>query len=78
VSLLSELDDSRLVVTDEDLGVLFVWYGGPAVFILDEQGVNRGEFRMSTAYERNLEVHEVYAAIKAHQQDMYEDEEDES
>jgi len=26
MSLLSELDDAELVVVDEDLGLLFVWY----------------------------------------------------
>jgi hypothetical protein len=35
VSLLSELDGAELVVADEDLGLLFVWYGGAGVQILD-------------------------------------------
>jgi hypothetical protein len=35
MSLLEELDGAELVVTDEDLGLMFVWYGDAGVQILD-------------------------------------------
>lgn len=75
MSLLSELDGAELVVADEVIGLLFVWYGGATVNILDEEGNVLDAFSMSTGFERKLTAHDVYAAIQAHRQEMDEDHE---
>ena len=50
MSLLSDLDDAELVVADEDLGVMFVWFGGPGVRIFNERGDIIDYFSISSAF----------------------------
>ncbi len=74
MSLFSELDGARLVVTDEERGLLFVWHGGTIVNILDENGRALDAFSMSASHERTLDIYDVSAAIEAHRQALQEDE----
>jgi hypothetical protein len=74
VSLLSELDDAELVVADEDLGLLFVWYGDAGFQVLDESGRVLDAFSSSTAFSRKLTVREARAVIEAHRNELREDE----
>ena len=76
MSLLRELDDAELVVADEDLGLLFVWYGDAGFQVLDESGKVVDAFSSSTAFSRKLTVREARAVIEAYRQDL--DEENES
>lgn len=75
MSLLQELDDAELVVADEDLGLLYVWYGDAGFQVLDENGKVLDAFSSSTAFSRKLTVREARAVIAAYRHD---DEEDES
>ena len=75
MSLASELDGAELVVGDEDLGLLFVWYGGAGVQILDEQGNARDYFSISTAFNRKLSAREVRSVIKRYRAAMLNDDE---
>jgi hypothetical protein len=74
VSLLRELDDAELVVADEDLGLLFVWYGDAGFQVLDENGNVLDAFSSSTAFSRKLTVREARAVIEAHREDLRGDE----
>jgi len=74
VSLLAALDGAELVVSDEELGLLFVWYGGAQVQILDESGDVRDTFSISKGFERALTPREVRAVIEAHRHELREDE----
>ena len=74
MSLLDAVDGARLAVSDEDVGLAYVWYGSATVFVYDEKGAIADEFKMSTAYDRQLDVNEVYDAIKTHQREIYEEE----
>jgi hypothetical protein len=73
VSLLSELDDAELVVADEDLGLLFVWYGDAGFQVLDEGGKVLDAFSSSTAFSRKLTVREARAVIEAHRNELHGD-----
>ncbi len=75
MSLLDELDGAELVVSDQDLGLLFVWYGGAGVQILDETGKVLDTFSISTAFERKLTTREVRNVIAAHREEMLSDDE---
>lgn len=70
MSLLEELNDAELVVTDEDLGLLFVWYGDAGFQVLDETGRVLDAFSSSTAFSRKLTVREARAVIEAHRHDL--------
>jgi hypothetical protein len=74
MSLLRELDDAELVVADEDLGLLFVWYGDAGFQVLDERGNVLDAFSSSTAFSRKLTVREARAVIEAHRDELREDE----
>jgi hypothetical protein len=75
MSLLQELDGAELVVADEDRSLLFVWYGGAGVQILDESGNVLDTFSISTAFERKLTTREVRRAIDGYRADLaHEDE----
>ena len=74
MSLLSELDDAELVVADEDLGLLFVWYGSAGVQILDERGRVVDRFSIDEALSRKLTAHEVKKIILAYRQELVGDE----
>lgn len=74
MSLLGELDGAELVVADDDLGLLFVWYGDAGFQILDESGKVLDAFSSSTAFSRKLTVREARAVIEAHREDLREDE----
>ena len=74
MSLLSELDDAELVVADEDIGLLYVWYGDAGFQVLDEDGKVLDAFSSSTAFSRKLTVREARAVINAYRQDADEDE----
>ncbi|HEY2733096.1 MAG TPA: hypothetical protein VGI70_03885 [Polyangiales bacterium] len=74
MSLLRELDDAELVVADEDLGLLFVWYGDAGFQVLDENGNVLDAFSSSTAFSRKLTVREARAVIEAHREDLRGDE----
>lgn len=73
MSLLSSLVGNQLVVADDDLGLIFIWHGGAVVHVLDEDGNFNDEFRMSTAYERELAPSEVLASIATYQQDLHDE-----
>jgi hypothetical protein len=75
MSLLHELDGAELVVTDEDLGLAFVWYGGATVQILDEEGRALDAFSIATAFERKLTTREVRRTIAAYRAEMENEEE---
>ena len=64
-SSLAELDGAELVVADEDLAILFVWYGDAGVQILDERGNVLDRFSIDTALSRKLTVREVSKVIAA-------------
>jgi hypothetical protein len=70
MSLLSELDGAELVVADEALGILFAWYGGAGVQILNERGDVLDAFSISAAFSRNLTVAEVRKFIAAYREDL--------
>jgi hypothetical protein len=70
MSLASELDGAELVVADEDAGLLFVWYGGAGVQILDEQGNVRDYFSISKAFERKLTTREARSVIARYREEM--------
>jgi len=74
MSLLSELDDAELVVADEDIGLLYVWYGDAGFQVLDEDGKVLDAFSSSTAFSRKLTVREARAVINAYRHDADEDE----
>lgn len=74
MSLLSELDDAELVVADEDVGLLYVWYGDAGFQVLDEDGRVLDAFSSSTAFSRKLTVREARAVINAYRRDAEEDE----
>jgi hypothetical protein len=74
MSLLSELDDAELVVADEDVGLLYVWYGDAGFQVLDEDGKVLDAFSSSTAFSRKLTVREARAVINAYRHDAEEDE----
>jgi hypothetical protein len=74
MSLLTQLDGAELVVADEELALLYVWFGGAQVQILDESGEVRDTFSMSKGFERALRPREVRAAIEAHRRQLHEDE----
>ena len=74
MSLLGELDDAELVVADEDLNVLYVWYGDAGFQVLDENGKVLDAFSSSTAFSRKLTVREARAVINAYRSDAEEDE----
>ena len=74
MSLLSELDDAELVVADEDIGLLYVWYGDAGFQVLDEDGKVLDAFSSSTAFSRKLTVREARAVINAYRRDEEEDE----
>jgi hypothetical protein len=73
VSLLQALDGAELVVADEQLGLLFVWYGGAQVHLVDEGGNVRDTFSISKGFERALTPREIRAAIEAHRHELHED-----
>jgi hypothetical protein len=73
MSLLGELDDAELVIADEDLGVLYVWYGDAGFQVLDENGKVLDAFSSSTAFSRKLTVREARAVINAYRRDADED-----
>jgi hypothetical protein len=75
VSLLDQLNDAELVVSDEDLGLFFVWYGDAGFQVIDENGKVVDAFSSSTAFSRKLTVREARAVIEAHRQDIREEEE---
>lgn len=70
MSLLSTLAGNELVDADEELGLIFVWHGGPVVHVLNEDGAYADEFRIGTAYERKLTRAEVVAAIATYEQEL--------
>ena len=74
MSLLEELDGAELVVADEDLGVLYVWYGDAGFQVIDESGKVLDAFSSSTAFSRKLTVREARAVIEAHRRDVEDDE----
>jgi hypothetical protein len=75
MSLLSDLDDAELVVSDEDLGVMFVWFGGPGVRIFNERGDVIDYFSISSAFARKLTVPEVRKVIAAYRDEMMSEDE---
>ena len=75
MSLLDELNDAELVVTDEDFGLFFVWYGDAGFQVINESGKVVDAFSSSTAFSRKLTVREARAVIEAHRQEMREEEE---
>jgi hypothetical protein len=74
--LLEELNEAELVVTDEDLGLIFVWYGDAGFQALDESGRVVDAFTSSTAFSRKLTVREARAVIETHRQELVDDGED--
>lgn len=74
MSLLEELDGAELVVADEDLGLLYVWYGSAGFQVLSENGKVLDAFSSSTAFSRKLTVREARAVIDAYRRDADEDE----
>lgn len=70
MSLFSELDGAELVVADEDLGLLWVWYGDAGVQILDENGNVVDRFSIDAALSRKLRPHEVKKIILAYRDEM--------
>ena len=70
MSLLSELDDAELVIADEDLGLLFVWYGSAGVQILDGRGNVVDRFSIDEALSRKLTAAEVKKIILAYRQEL--------
>ena len=67
------MNDAELAVTDEDLGLIFVWYGDAGFQVLDEGGRVLDAFSSSTAFSRKLSVREARAVIEAHRQDLLSD-----
>jgi hypothetical protein len=70
VSLFNELDGAELIVADEDLALLFVWYGDAGVQILNEQGEVVDRFAIDAALGRKLSVPEVRRIIAAYRNEM--------
>ena len=70
MSLLSELGDAELVIADEDLGLLFVWYGSAGVQILDGRGNVVDRFSIDEALSRKLTAAEVKKIILAYRQEL--------
>ena len=70
MSLLHELDGAELVVADEDLDLMFVWYGSAGVQILNERGDVVDYFSISGAFSRKLTVPEVRKIIAAYRDEM--------
>lgn len=70
MSLLAELDGAELVVADEDLGLMFVWYGDAGVQIIDERGNVIDRFAIDAALSRKLKAHEVRKYIAAYRAEM--------
>ncbi|HEY2743978.1 MAG TPA: hypothetical protein VGL86_05130 [Polyangia bacterium] len=62
-----------MVIADEDLGVLYVWYGDAGFQVLDENGKVLDAFSSSTAFSRKLTVREARAVINAYRRDADED-----
>jgi hypothetical protein len=69
VSLLEELDGAELVVADEDLGLLYCWYGSAGFQVINEAGNVVDAFSSSTAFSRKLTVREARAVIEAYRHD---------
>ena len=70
MSLLSELDGAELVVADEDLGLMFVWYGGAGIQILNERGDVVDYLSIGGAFARKLTIPEVRKVIVAYRDEM--------
>jgi hypothetical protein len=71
MSLIHELDGAELVVTDEDLELLFVWYGGATVNVLNLEGEVLDTFSISEGFERKLTAREVKQTIFAWRAEMF-------
>ena len=71
MSLLSELDRAELVVADEDMGLMFVWYGDAGVQVLNERGEVIDRFSIDAALSRKLTVREVRKYIAAYREDQF-------
>jgi hypothetical protein len=62
-----------VVVADEDLGLLWVWYGDAGIQILDEHGNVVDRFSIDAALSRKLKAHEVKKIILAYRDEMLRD-----
>ena len=71
MSLLEELDEAELVITDVDLGLIYVWYGDAGFQVLDEQGTVIDRFS-SSVRSRKLTVREARYAIEAYRREQLE------
>jgi hypothetical protein len=71
MSLLSQLDGAQLVIADDELRLLFVWFGGAYIQVLDESGETRDTFSISKGFERPLTLLEVRAVIEAHRAELH-------
>lgn len=65
MSLWRALNGAELVIGDEDLGLVFIWYGGAQVNIYDERFREVDMFSMGEAFNRKLTPRQVRAAINA-------------
>jgi hypothetical protein len=75
MSLLAALKGAELVVADEELGLLFAWFGGAQIQVFDESGATRDSFSISKGFERALKPREVRAVIEAHRRELREEDE---
>ncbi len=70
MSVIGQLDGAELVIGDEDLGLMFVWYGTQGVHILNEAGEELSYFSITGTYKRVPTVREVSDAIKRYRAEM--------
>ena len=63
MSLLDSIAQAELTVVDEELRLVYAWFGGPGVEVFDEDGRTVHHFTIAAGFTRKLTPQMVRAAI---------------